>query len=129
MQVHHRACRAAHIVKRAVQGHFLGRGIAIDQDAVCIEPGQPARIQPSETRARGRHQQAPVLGLGRNVAGAAAGQAAIEHRLGQQADLFAKARFGAHARPRTFWAKEKKSSDPKLPDFSVRATSWPALEQ
>src|SRR5690606_41651804 len=63
----------------------------------------------------------------RDIAAGAAGQPAIEHRGAEPADVFAQASLFAHLpSPATAWARAKKSSAPKLPDFSASATGWPS---
>src|SRR3546814_551576 len=126
VQVHHRP-RLVPAVQRQVQESYLGRLVAIDPLAPVVETGEPRRVEFAESDSGGRHQPAAVGQPGADVAGAAEREAALEERAAVAADILAQSNL--LAQDSISRALVKKSSEPKLPDFSASARSGPATER
>src|SRR6185369_2647540 len=77
------------LVHGEMQEALLGGLIARDELAVPIELGEPRRIEAAEVGA-GRRQQPAVGTAGRDVAGRAVREAALEDRAAERADVVAK---------------------------------------
>ena len=94
--MHHRAGSRPCVIKGTVKRHFLGRPVTIDERARSVKAAESRRVEPSETGPCRRYQQPAIIGPGLDIAGAAAGQPAIEDGFCQQADLLTKPCLATH---------------------------------
>src|SRR3546814_40104 len=95
--------------------------------APVVEAGEPRRVEFAEADIGGRHQPAAVRQPDADVAGAAEREAALEERAALAADILAQSSL--FAQDSISRALVKKSSEPKLPDFSASARSGPTTER
>src|SRR5216684_968055 len=89
MQMHHRARRAAGLVQRRVQRHFLGRGTAGSEFSGGVEPRQPGRVEKAERGIGWRHHIAAVVQPHADIARRARRQPALEQRAAEPTDFLA----------------------------------------
>ena len=117
MQVDNGAASGIFTIQREVEDGFFARLVASEQVAVAIENGEALCREASQRRtSRGNEEALPLKTTG-EITRTAHAVAAFEQRFCQRDHLLLLLKLG-HANIPCAWAK--KSSLPKLPDFSAR---------
>src|SRR3954469_8404296 len=131
VQVDDGSCGRPLLEDREVEEVLLGRLVSADVLSSGGHLGDAVNVEISETRVRRRHQDGAVLELHRQVPGAPVGELPRVEQLPHPHELAAELGFLTHDLPlppaRASSASSKKSSPPKFPDFSARATPRSSL--